>query len=104
MKFAEYEVRAITPDVENLRKKIDLLLASETLPWQHQRDTGVKSYDLRKLIDSLWIAGESDGLTTLGMKLRCDSGGAGRPEQVTKALGLDTPLAIHRTKLILQAG
>jgi hypothetical protein len=36
------------------------------------------------------------------MILRCDGEGAGRPEQVTRALGLDTPLDIHRNRLILQ--
>jgi radical SAM-linked protein len=104
IRFAEYEIRVVSPDSDSLKSSIDSLMASESLPWQHQRDTGIKSYDLRKLIDSLWIAGESDGIITLGMKLRCDSGGAGRPEQVVRALGLDTPLAIHRIKLILQAG
>jgi radical SAM-linked protein len=104
IRFAVYEVRAVTPNVEKLKQGIDNLLASESLPWQHRRDTGIKSYDLRKLIDSLWLVDDSNGIITLGMKLRCDSGGAGRPEQVARALGLDTPLAIHRTKLFLQAG
>ena len=104
IRFAEYEVTVAVPDVEVLKKGIDSLLAAESIPWQHHRDTGVKSYDLRKLIDGLWIAGESSGIVTLGMKLRCDSSGAGRPEQVSRALGLDSPLSIHRTKLILQAG
>jgi radical SAM-linked protein len=104
MRFAEYEVRVSAPDIEKLKHAIDSLMASESLPWQHQRDTGIKSYDLRKLIGGLWLVGESNGIVTLSMKLRCDISGAGRPEQVAKALGLGTPLAIHRTKLILQAG
>jgi radical SAM-linked protein len=104
IRFAEYEVRVVSPASDSLKRSIDSLMASETLPWQHQRDTGIKSYDLRKLIDGLWIVGNTNDITTLGMKLRCDSNGAGRPEQVVRALGLDTPLAIHRTKLILQAG
>jgi radical SAM-linked protein len=103
MRFAEYEVSVPAPDIEKLKHAIDSLMASESLPWQHQRDTGIKSYDLRQLISGLWLAGESIGIVTLSMKLRCDSSGAGRPEQVTKALGLGTPIAIHRTKLILQA-
>jgi radical SAM-linked protein len=104
IRFVEYEVRVIAPDVENLKQATDNLLASESLPWQHRRDTGIKSYDLRKLIDSVWLVHYADGVAILGMKLRCDSGGAGRPEQVARAMGLDSPLAIHRTKLILQAG
>ena len=104
MRFAEYEVRVAAGDKDNLNSAIDKLIASESLPWQHQRDTGIKSYDLRKLIESVWLVCHENGFATLGMKLRCDSSGAGRPEQVAKALGLDSPLSIHRTKLILQAG
>jgi len=38
------------------------------------------------------------------MKLRCDSGGSGRPEQVVLALGIkEYPESIHRTKLVLAA-
>jgi hypothetical protein len=37
------------------------------------------------------------------MKLRCDSSGSGRPEQVALALGFDSyPASIHRTKLYLK--
>jgi hypothetical protein len=36
------------------------------------------------------------------MRLRCDAAGAGRPEQVAKALGLDIPLDIHRCRLVLE--
>ena len=35
------------------------------------------------------------------MRLRADSGGSGRAEQVIAALGLPEPARIHRTKLIL---
>jgi hypothetical protein len=104
MRFTEYEVRVTVSDIDRLKQAIDSLMASDSLPWQHQRDTGVKSYDLRKLIDRLWLASYDNGFAVLSMSLRCDSAGAGRPEQVAKAIGLDSPLAIHRTKLILQAG
>jgi len=104
IRFAEYEVSVKTSDAVNLKQGIENLMVKESLPWQHQRDTGVKSYDLRKLIDSLWLVSEKDGVALMGMKLRCDSDGAGRPEQVVKALGLDSPLAINRTRLFLQAG
>ncbi len=104
IRFAEYEVKVLATDGNTLRQGIDTLLARDSIPWQHQRDTGIKSYDLRPLIDSLWLVSCGDGIATLGMKLRCDSAGAGRPEQVAKALGLDSPVSIHRTKLILQAG
>jgi hypothetical protein len=36
------------------------------------------------------------------MRLRCDSNGSGRPEQVARALGFSHPTSTHRTKLILK--
>jgi radical SAM-linked protein len=104
VRFAEYEVKAAAEDPEKLKVDIEKMLAAETIPWQHQRDTGVKCYDLRKLIDNLWIIAQEQDTATIGMRLRCDSEGAGRPEQVARALGLDSPLSIDRTRLILQAG
>jgi radical SAM-linked protein len=103
VRFAEYEVRVETTEVDALKLRINATLAKDSIPWQHQRDTGIKSYDLRKLIDSVWLIAEESCILTLGMRLRCDSEGAGRPEQVTRALGLESPLAVHRTRLILSA-
>ncbi len=66
------------------------------------RDTGPKHYDLRPLIEDLWLESWQDYVFTLVMRLRCDSQGTGRPEQVTAALGLtDHPNLVHRTKIIL---
>jgi radical SAM-linked protein len=104
-RFAEYAVTVATdktkPDIEGA---IAALLARESLPWQHQRDTGPHRYDLRKLIDDIWLIGRDNGRCTLGMRLRCDSSGSGRPEQVAAALGFEKyPESIHRTKLLLQS-
>ena len=78
-------------------------LALEELPWQHQRDTGPRHYDLRALIDSLWLIDWHAGHCTIGMNLRCDNSGSGRPEQVSIALGFQHhPQSVHRTKLILK--
>ena len=103
VRLAEYHVE-IETDMKagELEAAIQSLLAAKELPWQHQRDTGVHHYDLRPLIDEVWLIDHHDGLLTLGMRLRCSSSGAGRPEQVTKALGLPQhPGSIHRTSLIL---
>jgi len=86
----------------DIRAAVSLLMGKESLPWQHQRDTGIKSYDLRKLVEEIRVCGESGSEAVLDMRLRCDSAGSGRPEQVSKALGLDAPLSVHRTRLILQ--
>jgi radical SAM-linked protein len=101
---AEYAVM-ITSDrsKEEIDAAINGLLDKETLPWQHQRDTGPKKYDLRTLVDDIWLMDWRLGYCTIGMRLKCDSNGSGRPEQVAAALGFTAyPDSIHRSKLILQ--
>ena len=104
VRFAEYKVEVeIEKDQREIESAVTSLLSVKHLPWQHQRDTGTRSYDLRPLIDDLWLIDWCGGYCTLGMRLRCDSNGSGRPEQVTAALGFTHhPRSIHRTKLILK--
>ncbi|MFC1865662.1 TIGR03936 family radical SAM-associated protein [Chloroflexota bacterium] len=103
MRFAEYLVKSKAEEGENyVNEKITSLMARESLPWQHQRDTGPRKYDLRKLIDGLWLVGWQGGCASIGMRLRCDSKGSGRPEQVIKALELQPPTSIRRTGLVLE--
>ncbi|MEE8419222.1 MAG: TIGR03936 family radical SAM-associated protein [Dehalococcoidales bacterium] len=106
VRFAEYRVeldKAAGPaDIESA---ISSLLSAENLPWHHHRDTGKRSYDLRALIDQLRLVENNHRCLTLEMKLRCDSSGAGRPEQVALALGFTShPHSVHRTRLILAPG
>jgi radical SAM-linked protein len=105
VRFAEYRVTAVSegdtaiPDIE---QAIGSLLAAQELPWHHYRDTGVRHYDLRALIDTVWLIESTGDTYVLGMRLRCDSSGTGRPEQVIKALGFNNhPASIHRTGLLL---
>jgi radical SAM-linked protein len=104
VRFAEYQV---TVKMEKGKAEIEAaitdLLSAEHLPWQHQRDTGPRHYDLRELISDLWLMDYQPRYGTIGMRLRCDSGGSGRPEQVSLALSFTSPpQSIHRTKLILK--
>lgn len=141
--FAEYHVGIKTEKKEReIQDSLDSLLQAKQLPWQHYRGKEVRRYDLRALIDNLWlisyhsdpepfasraIAGEANGfpensqnflgekqshlvsgelhekpLCVLGMKLRCDTTGSGRPEQVISALSFpDYPEFMHRTRLML---
>lgn len=104
LRFAEYTVGLSTdmtrPEIE---AAVAGLLKKESLPWQHQRDTGPHKYDLRALVDDLWLIDWRDGACNLGMRLRCDTSGSGRPEQVAAALGFTRyPDSIHRTRLILR--
>jgi len=103
VRFTQYQVEVKTgKNEEEIKTDIDRLLALESLPWHHERDTGRKSYDLRNLIDDIWLVEMKPASSVMGMILRCDESGSGRPEQVALALGItDYPLSIKRTKLLL---
>ena len=105
VRFAEYRVELETGRrMDDIATAIAELLSREELPWEHQRDTGPHRYDLRRLIDDLWLVDWQDVRCVMGMRLRCDGNGSGRPEQVALALGFENPpQSIHRTRLILQA-
>ena len=104
VRYAEYKVELETEkEQKDIEAVLTSLLSVKHLPWQHQRDTGTRSYDLRALIDDLWLVDWHSGYCTIGMRLRCDSSGSGRPEQVSAALGFTHwPQSIHRAKLILK--
>jgi radical SAM-linked protein len=104
IRFAEYkvviEVDKNPKDVEAVMRS---LLDSDSLPWQHVRDKEVRKYDLRALIEDIWLMESNSPEFIIGMRLRCDSAGTGRPEQVVSALGFDNPpQSIHRTNLIVE--
>ena len=104
VRHAEYRVELETDKGQKeIESAITSLLALEHLPWQHQRDTGPRHYDLRALIDDLWLIDWHPGSCTIGMRLRCDNSGSGRPEQVSAALGFEHhPPSVNRTRLILK--
>lgn len=104
LSHAEYSVRVETDKKqEEIESAISSLLSLEHLPWQHQRDTGTRQYDLRTLITDIWLIDCTHPYCIIGMRLRSDSQGSGRPEQVALALGFkERPLSIHRTRLLLE--
>lgn len=105
LRAAEYIVTlAVETDQATVEASLARFLALETLPWEHHRDTGPHRYDLRRLVLDLWVAEWQPGSLSLGMRLRHDNDGAGRPEQVVKALDFDPPEAILRSRLFLAAG
>ncbi len=103
VRYAEYKVEVETEkEPKDIETALTSLLSLKQLPWQHQRDTGTRHYDLRALINDLWLSHWHHPYCTIGMRLRCDSSGSGRPEQITTALGFThRPQSIHRTKLTL---
>jgi len=104
LRHAEYAVK-VEPEMglDTVKASMDKLLGLETLSWEHRRDDQVKHYDLRALIDDVWLIESTAEYHVLGMRLRADVSGSGRPEQVTRALGFSQPpLDIHRTRLIME--
>jgi len=68
VRYAEYKVQIGTEkELKDIQSAISSLLATEHLPWHHERDTGRRSYDLRTLIDDLWLVDWCDSYCTIGM-------------------------------------
>jgi radical SAM-linked protein len=93
LRFVEYEVEGIEEGREIL-PSVQAFLRQESIPWEHMRDTGARSYDLRPLVDDIWIEDHSK----LGMRLKPEA----RADQVVKALGISSPRVIRRTRLLLR--
>lgn len=106
MRQTEYRVELETDKgPQEVGEVLYSLLAAKQLPWQHERDTGIRRYDLRPLVNHIWLIDCHESRCTLGMLLRNDSTATGRPEQVALALGFpNRPRSVHRTKLILAGG
>jgi hypothetical protein len=76
-------------------------LAAESVPWEQVRDGETRRYDIRAMVQHLWVDGSRNGAPVIGVRVRADSGGSGRPEQVAAATGLPEPESIHRRRLVL---
>ena len=100
VRFAEYEVE-IAGEATVAKAKVDAFLAAASVPWEHRRQDEVRAYDIRALVEHVDLRDTPVGGVCLRMRLRSDTTGSGRPEQVVAALGLPPPSRIHRTKLVL---
>jgi radical SAM-linked protein len=98
-RWADFEVD-VPADAADVQQRVDKLLDCETLPWEDTRGEKTRRYDLRPLVHSV-VVEIVDGATRLRMRLRCESGSVGRPEQVVLALDLPAPTRIHRARLVL---
>ncbi len=103
VKFVDYKVEVETEKATGeVEAELESFLSKKELAWHHHRDTGERYYNLRALVESLRLIDCRNTICTLDMRLRCDEKGAGRPEQVTKALGFTKhPRYIHRTNIVL---
>lgn len=95
---AEYDMELVDPPaVETIARRIEALLASESLP----RERRGKPYDLRPLVLSL-ASRASPSAVSLSATLAARPGATGRPDEVLRALELDPLRArICRRRLFL---
>lgn len=102
LRFAEYRAGLETGvGRDEILARLAALLSASELPRARQRDKVVRQYNLRPLIADLWLE-RWDGEQVIGMRLRADNSGAGRPDEVLAALDLaDATVWIERTRLIL---
>jgi radical SAM-linked protein len=101
VRWADYEVDLRIDDVGALRAQVAALLARESFSWVDVRGEKRREYDLRALVQELRVEPLCEGTARLSMRLRSDSMGVGRPDQVVKALGLPEPVRTHRLRLVV---
>jgi len=98
VRAAEYRVTVSWDgSQEEMEGKLQELLSAERL----QRQRRGKGYDLRPLIEDLWVEGKETDGWVLGMRLRAGSQGTGRPDEVLDALGLAEKLYVVRRERLL---
>ena len=98
VRSAEYRVTvAWDGSREEMEGKLRGLLSAEQLLRQRRG----KGYDLRPLIEDLWVEEKEPEGWVLGMRLRAGDQGTGRPDEVLNALGLtEEPRAVRRERLL----
>ncbi len=97
---AEYLVTVESSEAGNqIEARIEQVLAADELPQEWRG----KPYDLRPLIERLWVERDSEREIVLGMQLAARAGATARPEAVLEALGVrETFARYHRRRLICQ--
>jgi len=102
--YSEYEVIVSSGELlAEMRERLERVLRAESLPWSREREGKAREFDMRPLIDALWLKGRRDGDYVLGMRLQTDSQATGRPDEVLEATGLAGAVkSIQRTRLIFR--
>jgi len=85
--------------VTSLEDAIDAFFARERYPWEEDFGGRQKHFDLRDLVDDLWVE-QSEAANALGMRLYAAATGTGRPDSVLAGLGLGDAAHMHRTRLL----
>ncbi len=100
---AEYEVSVESQDsLDGVQARLDGLLAAESIPRRRERPDGDRVYDLRPLVNKLWITGRQAHTYVIVMQLQAGGQGTGRPDEVMAALDMrQTVRGIERVRLLL---
>jgi hypothetical protein len=104
VRFSLYRVtlaaQALSPQL--LGERVQALLATCEAPYEQCKQEELKVFDLRPLIDDIWIEEIRQNEYDLAMRLRTDSQATGRPDHVLQVLGLaEAARSIHRVRLLL---
>ncbi len=95
---AEFVVTPLADEpIEQAQARVRSLLDAPSI----ERTRRDKTYDLRPLILALWAETGEDGRARIGMILKAEESGTGRPDEVAAVLGWDvTAVKIHRRKIL----
>jgi radical SAM-linked protein len=110
---AEYRVEVVSGETaEQVEARIEQVLAAEGLLQEQARPGRAgKQYDLRPLIERLWLeqasepveGGVEEERVVLGMRLAAREGATARPEAVLEALGMGGAFARYRRRRLVLA-
>ena len=104
VRAAEYRVEVQNQEpTEAVYSRVQALLESPSLLRQRHHKGKMQTYDLRPLIQAVTVEPGLEGGHVLTMRLQASPEGAGRPDEVLKALGLSLGLyTIERTNLCFE--
>ncbi|MEK7248066.1 MAG: TIGR03936 family radical SAM-associated protein [Chloroflexota bacterium] len=104
LRWAEYEVEAPAGDrsEDDVRRAIEGLLSSPTIPAEYRREAKVRAYDLRPLVLDVRLLGRTGDSFRLSMTLRAEQDNTARADQVVLALSLPEPTRVHRKQLAME--
>jgi len=104
VRAAEYRIEVWNQEpVEAVHSRVQALLDAPSILRQRQHKGKLQTYDLRPLIQSVTVEPGPKGGQVLIMRLQSSPAGAGRPDEVLKALGLSLGRhSMERTNLCFE--
>jgi radical SAM-linked protein len=106
VRFSEYRITLSSQETSpyQLGERLQALLSAEEIVHERRRQDKVKVFDLRPMVEDIWIQEIRQDEYDVTMQLQTDSQATGRPDDVLQVLGLsDSVLSIHRVRLLLRS-